>query len=185
LRDATEQLNKETGQRGEFETTPEFQKRSAQARKTFLVKLNDHIKEMKLDRRILGVWFKATLVSFDADAGIYSVKCPVTAEAPYDIPTVECSVPMNPYIEMTDSIKGGYRTPAIRLKFDPDFKWKAARNDAVAAKGAESNVFFKVHFILDITQDNYSSQTRLRVVPKDIMLVNKANKYEFWKEELK
>jgi hypothetical protein len=86
---------------------------------------------------------------------------------------------------MTDSIKGGYRTPAIRLKFNPDFKWKAARNDAVAAKGAESNVCFKIHFILDISQDNYSSQTRLRIVPKDIMLVNKSNKYEFWKETLK
>jgi hypothetical protein len=185
LRDATEQLEKETGQRGEFETTAEFQTRSAQARKTFLVKLNGHIKEMKLDHRVLGVWFKATLISYDADAGIYTLKCQTTVQAPYDIPTVECSVPTNQYVGMSDSVKGGYRTPAIRLSFEPDFKWKAARNDAVAAKGSEQNIFFKVHFSLDITQDVYSSRTRMRIVPKDIILMNKANNNIFWKQEIK
>jgi hypothetical protein len=185
MRDATEQLEKETGQRGEFETTSEFQARSGQARKTFLAKLNGHIKEMKLDKRIFGAWFKAELISYDADGGVYTVKCNTTVPAPYDIPNVECIVPTNPYVGMTDSVKGGYRTPTIRLIFDPDFQWKAARNDAKAAKASESNVYFKVHFMLDISQDGYSSRTRMRIIPKDIMLMNKMNNTIFWKQDIK
>ena len=185
LRDATEQLEKETGLRGEFETTPEFQARSGQARKTFLAKLNAHIKEKKLDKRIFGVWFKAELISYDADGGMYTVKCNTTIPAPYDIPTVECIVPTNAYVGMTDSVKGGYRTPTIRLMFDPDFQWKAARNDAKAAKGSEANVFFKIHFMIDITQDSYSARARMRIVPKDIILMNKMNNTVFWKQDIK
>ncbi len=173
LRDAIDQLEKETGKRGEFETTPEFQARVAQARQTSLNKLNGHIKDTKLDRRVFGVWFKATLVSYDADAGIYSVKCTTTVEAPYEIPTVDCLVPPNQYIEMADSIQGGYRTSSIHFKFNPDFKWKVARNEAMAAKGNESNIFFKVHFVVNMTLENLPTKALLKLFRKD-SLVNKA-----------
>ena len=184
LRDATDQLDKETGNRSEFETTPEFQARAIQARQTSRDKLNGHIKDTKLDRRVFGVWFKATFASYDADAGIYSVNCPITIEAPYDIPTVECVVPPNRYIEMADSIQGGYRRSIIRFKFDPDFKWMVARNEAMSAKGNESNIFFKVHFVINMTLENLPTKALLKIIPKSISLVNKANKHVYWKEEI-
>src|SRR5512136_1066097 len=59
LREATDQLIKETGNRDEFETTAEFHIRAAKSRKTFLEKLDGHIKENKLEKRVFGVWFKA------------------------------------------------------------------------------------------------------------------------------
>jgi hypothetical protein len=104
LRDAVDQFIKETEQRSEFETTPEFQARVARTRQTFLNNLNSHIRDNKMDSRVFGVWFKASLVSYDADGGIYTVKCKESVEAPNLIPTVDCYIPDNPYAEMTDSI---------------------------------------------------------------------------------
>ena len=185
LRNATEQLDKETGARGEFETTPEFHARAARARQTALEKLATHIKDNKLDKRVFGVWFKLALESYDADGGIYSVKCPTIIEAPYDIPTVICSTPSNQYIEMSDSIRGGYRKASIHFKFDPDFKWKVARNEAMTAKADSANVYFKVHFILNMTLENLPTKATLRIVPRSISIVNKATKLVYWKEGVK
>ena len=184
LRDATDQLNKETGNRGEFETTPEFHARAGKARQTFLNRLDGHIKEAKLERRVFGVWFKAALVSYDADAGIYSVKCKTRVDAPYEVPTVNCVVPDNPYVEIADTIQGGYRTSQIFTKFDPDFKWVVARNDAMNAKNNESNMFFKIHFVLNMTLDSSKNRGLLKIIPKDISVMNQTNKFIYWKEEV-
>jgi hypothetical protein len=184
LRNATEQLDKETGTRGEFETTPEFQARAAKARRTAIEKLNAHIKENKLDKRVFGVWFALKLESYNADAGIYSVTCPTIVEAPYDIPTVICSVPHNQYIEMSDSIRGGYRKASIHFKFEPDFKWRIPRNEAMTAKANEANVFFKVHFVISMNLENLPTKAFLKIIPRTISIINRANKYTFWKENI-
>jgi hypothetical protein len=81
---------------------------------------------------------------------------------------------------MTDSIRGGYRTATIRLKFDPDFKWQVSRNEAIAAKGKEESLFFRVHFSVDMSQANFSAQSTLKIIPRDIALVDKAGKHVFW-----
>lgn len=185
LRNATDQLDKETGARGEFETTPEFHARAARARQTALEKLNAHIKENKLDKRIFGVWFKLNLQSYDADGGIYSVKCPTIVEAPYDIPTVVCATPSNQYIEMADSIRGGYRRASIHFKFDPDFKWKVARTEAMQAKSDSLNIYFKVHFVINMALENLPTKATLRIIPRSISIVNKATKLVYWKEGIK
>lgn len=181
LRDGIEQLNKETAARGEFETTSEFQIRTAHARQSFIEKLNTHIKDAKLDRKIFGVWFNATLVSYNADAGVYSVQCPTTVEAPYDIPTVVCSIPPNSYVGLADSILGGYRTSKIYLKFDTVFKWTVARKEAMAAKEAERTIYFKVRFTLDMAQPSFTQQAVIKIIPKEILLMNQVNKLVYWK----
>lgn len=185
LRDAVDQLKNETEKRGEFETTPEFLARASRSRDSLQSKLNAHLKDTKLDRRVFGVCFKATLASYDADAEIYSVKCAATIEAPYNTPSVDCIVPSNPYIEMADSIRGGYRSSIIFMKFSPDFKWKVGRSEAQSAKGNESNLYFKVHFIVDLTQDKTTNHGKLIIIPKDIELINRTNNYVYWNEEVK
>jgi len=185
LRDAVTQLKNETEQRGEFETTLEFQARVARSRDSLQSKLNIHLKDTKLVHRVFGLWFKATLVSYNADAEIYSVKCATTIEAPYSIPTVDCLVPPNPYIDLADSIRGGYRTSSIFMKFNPDFGWKVGRNEAQSAKGNESNVFFKVHFVVNLMQEGSAIHGQLKIIPKDIALINRSNNYVYWKEEIK
>jgi hypothetical protein len=185
LRDAVAQLKTATETRGEFETTPEFQTRVARSRDSLQSKLNTHLKETKLDHRIFGLWLKATLVSYNADAEIYSLKCETTIEAPYNIPTVDCLVPSNLFIDLADSIRGGYRTSRIFMKFNPDFKWKVGRNEAQSAKGNESNIFFKVHFVVSLTQEGSAIHGQLKIIPKDIALMDRNNNYVYWKEEIK
>lgn len=184
LRETTEQLIKETGNRDEFETTPEFHTRAAKARQTFMNKLNAHIRDSKLERRVFGVWIKAKLDKYDADNGIYSLKTETSIEAPYEIPSTGCIVPNNPYVGISDSIKGGYRISRVYLKFDPDFKWTVKRNDAVKAKGDEANVYFKVHFTLNLLLDNSMNRGLLKIEPKDIMIMNQANKFIYLKESI-
>jgi hypothetical protein len=185
LRDATDQLVKDTEKRGEFETSPEFQARVARTRQLFLEKLNGRIKDTKMGSRVFSVWFKATLASYDADAGIYAVTCSETAEAPYDIPTVGCTIPSNAYVEMADSIRGGYRTSSIRLKFHPNFQWMVARNEAMAAKAGEQNIFFRVRFTVNMSQEKITTKARIRIIPTEISLIDQQNKYVFWKEVLR
>jgi hypothetical protein len=74
LNEAVLQMKNETEIKGEFETTPEFQARVARSRDLLQNKLEAHLKDTKLDRRAFGLWFKATLVSYNADAEIYTVK---------------------------------------------------------------------------------------------------------------
>jgi hypothetical protein len=184
LRETTDQLIKETGNRDEFETTPEFHARAAKARQTFMEKLNTHIKDAKLEKRVFGVWFKTTLIKYDADAGVYAVKSPTTVEAPYEIPTVNCIIPPNTYVGLSDSIQGGYRQSRVYLKFDPEFKWTVARNEAVIAKGAESSIYFKVHFVLQLTLDNSINRGLIKIVPTDMLIMNQTNKFIFLKESI-
>jgi hypothetical protein len=185
LRDAVVQLKDETENRGEFETTREFQSRVARSHDSLQNKLNTHLRDTRLDRRVFGLWFKAELVSYNADAEIYSVKCAATIEAPYSIPTVDCIIPSNPYIDLADSIRGGYRTSSIFMKFNPDFEWKVGRNEAQAAKGNQTNMFFKVHFVVRLTQEGSAIHGQLKIIPKDIALMNRSNNYVYWKEELR
>jgi hypothetical protein len=185
LRDAVAQMKNESEQRGEFETTPEFQKRVARSHDSLQSKLNTHLKDTKLDHRVFGLWFKATLVSYNADAEIYSIKCATTIEVPYSIPTVDCLVPPNPFIDLADSIRGGYRTSSVFMKFNPDYEWKVERNQAQSAKANESNIFFKIHFVVNLAQDGSAIHGLLKIIPKDIALINRTNNYVYWKEEIK
>lgn len=184
IKEATEQLINETGNRDEFETTSEFHIRASKSRKTFMDKLNEHIKEIKLEKRVFGVWFKATLVHYDADAGIYSLQSPTRIEAPYEIPTAVCVVPKNKYIGISDSIQGGYRESRIFLKFDPDYKWKVARNDAVKAKGSESNIYFKVNFVLNLLLDNSQNRGLIKIIPKEMLIMNQTDKFIYFKQNI-
>jgi hypothetical protein len=177
LRDEIDKQSQNIGKRGEFETTAEFHDRIATLRKNFLTSLPQHSKTY-------GVWLKATLVSYDADAQEYSVTCPITIEAPYNIPTVACVVPDNKYVEIIDSALNGYRTSKLQLKFSPDFKWKVERDKARTVKGEEANVYFKVHFLVVLSQESFDKEASIRIIPKDILLADQVKKTYFWREAI-
>ena len=185
LRDAIVQLKNETENKSEFETTQEFQTRVARSHDSLQNKLDVHLRETRLVNRVFGLWFKAELTSYNADAEVYSVKCPATIEAPYSIPSVDCLIPSNPYVDLADSIRGGYRTSTIFLKFNPYFDWKVGRDEARLAKGNEPNIYFKVHFMVSLVQEGSAIHGQLRIIPKDIVLMNRNTKFVHWKEELR
>jgi hypothetical protein len=184
LRDAVAQLKTETETKGEFETTREFQTRVARMHDSLQNKLDTHLRDTRLDRRVFGLWFKADIGTYNADAESYQVKCATMIEAPYSIPSVDCVIPLNPYVDLADSIRGGYRTSSIFMKFAPAFEWKIGRNDAQAAKDNQANIYFKVHFIVRLAQEGSTIHGQLKIIPKDIALVNRFNNTAYWKEEL-
>jgi hypothetical protein len=71
------------------------------------------------------------------------------------------------------------------LKFRPHYVWQVERGIASDAKAEEQQLFFRVRSIVDITQPNLKNQALLRVVPKEIQLVNVQNGTVYWREEIK
>lgn len=185
LRDETDAYLKSIEKRGEFETSPEFELRVANTKAGYINKANQHAKERRYDKRIMSALFKATLATYNPDAGVYSVRCDVSIEAPYDIPSLITFVPTNPYLGITDTVRGGYRTSKLYLKFKPDLKWKAARDVAQSAKGDEANIYFKVRFVIDLSQEGIVKQAKLKVVLKEITLMNTKTKMVYWRGEIR
>ncbi len=185
LKNETDVFLKQTATRGEFETSPEFEMRIAKEKAAYVNKVNAHSKEKKFDKREFGVLLKANLKSYDANSQTYLVSCPTTIEAPYDIPTLISQVPFNPYVGITDTVRRAYRTSKVYLKFAPDFKWKVGREVARAAKVMESDAYFKVKLMVDLSQEDIKKQARLKIVPKEITLFDLRQKTNYWREEIK
>jgi hypothetical protein len=133
----------------------------------------------------MGVLLKASLDQYDADNQMYRVACPTVVDAPYNIPTVLTEVPTNAYVALADSIKKGYRTSSVYLKFAPYFRWKVARDIAKAAKDDEESIYFKVRFKVEMGQGEGKKGARFAIVPKQVFLINQKTNATYWEETLK
>lgn len=185
LKEETDNYTNAVGKKTEFETTAEFEKRSVEARQQYLTKISKYVKEKKFDQRVIGVVLKATLDQYDADNQVYSVACPSVIEAPYNIPSVTTEIPANSYVALADSIRKGYRTSSIYLKFNPYFRWQVARDIARATKNDEANIYFKVRFKVDLGQGETRKGARFAVQPKQVMLFNQQTNTTYWEQTLR
>ncbi|MEK6754592.1 MAG: hypothetical protein AABZ02_00410 [Bacteroidota bacterium] len=185
LKEETDNYNNTVGKKTEFETSAEFEKRTVEARQQYLAKITKYIKDNKLDQRVMGVLLKASLDQYDADNQMYRVACPTVIDAPYNIPTVLTEVPNNAHVALADSIKKGYRTSSVYLKFAPYFRWKVARDIAKAAKDDEESIYFKVRFKVEMGQGEGKKGARFAIVPKQVLLINQKTNATYWEETLK
>ncbi len=185
LKDETDSLAKIVGSKLEFETAAEFEKRAVDARQQYLTKVNRYVKDKKLDTRVFGVLFKATLVEYNADTRVYSLTSPTLVEAPYNIPQIVTEVPGNPYVALADSITKGYRTSSIYLNFSPHFRWQAHRDTARAAKADEAHIYFRVRFKIELQQTGTSGAARFAIVPQRLMLFNQRANSVYWEQPLR
>ncbi len=184
LLDETDSLLKAIEKKGEFETKSEFERRVVDRRQQYIAKTHRHARDKKFHERIFGVLMKTILVSYDADAQVYVVRCDTTVEAPYNVPSVRTVMPSNPYVALSDTIRAGYRTSSIFLKFKP-FRWQIARDAARLAKADEAELFFKVRFKIETAQDNFKTDARFGIVPVHIMLLNKRTNTIHWEQKLR
>jgi hypothetical protein len=184
LKEKTDAFLAETATRGEFETTPEYESRVAARRQAYLAEIAKRIKDEKLDTRQFGVLLKARLVSYNADKQTYAVACSVTVEAPYDIPTLVSYIPSNPYVGIQDTVLGGYRTNQLVMRFRPTWTWNVDRATAMESKAEESAVYFRIRFVLDINQPAIKQQALLRIIPKEIELVNRNQQKTLWRSAI-
>lgn len=185
LRDVTEQFFKSIEKRGEFETSEEFLTRVEREKIAYNAKIEVHIKDNKINKRMFGILLKANLSSFDANAGVYDVTCLTSVELPYDIPQLFCTLPPSSLVELKDTTQGGYRMSKLFLKFDPAFKWTVDRKVALEAKANEANMYFKLRFVLDLTQKNITDKALIRIIPVDVRLVDQNLRKQYWLQTLR
>ena len=185
LHEQIDEFIKLTETRGEFETQPEFEVRVARERSAFVGRVNAHIEEKHLDKRLFSTTLKASLVRYHIDSSYYSVTAPVPIEAPYDIPQLVTQVPNNPYVGIADTTQRGFRRSNIYLKFKPEFRWMASREVARAAHDDSTNISFRIKFILGLSQETGGMPAVLRIIPREVSLVNNARKTVYWKEDIK
>jgi hypothetical protein len=185
LRDVTEQFFKSIEKRGEFETSDEFLIRVEQEKVAYNGKVDGYIKDNKINKRMFGILMKANLRSYDANAGVYEVTCTTPVELPYDIPKLFCTVPPSSLVGLKDTTQGGYRMSKLFLKFDPAFRWAVNRKVAVEAKANEGSMFFKLRFVLDLTQKNITDKALIRIIPVDVRLVDQNLRKQYWMQTLR
>lgn len=185
LKDATDEYLASTDKKSEFETTQEFNDRVARTKAAFIEKVNKHLQEKKFDKRVFSVLFKASLVSYDADKHQYLIRSAESVEAPYNIPSLYCTIPKNPFVILTDSVNRGFRTSAIQIRFPRNYRWTVARDDAKAAKNEEAEIYFQVRFVLDFRQDDFNKQARMRIIPTQISMLNLSTHKVYWSQDIK
>lgn len=185
LKDATDEYLASTSKKSEFETTNEFGERVAKLKAAYVNKIDNHIKEKKIDKRVFSVLFKGSLVSYNADSQQYLIAGSETVEAPYDIPSVRCIVPPNPYVILTDSVNRGFRTSALRIRFSPGYRWNISRDDAKMAKADEPNIYFQVRFVLDLRQEDMVKEAKMKMIPTKISMVSRASHRIYWTADIK
>jgi hypothetical protein len=185
LKDATDEYLAATGTKSEFETSKEYSDRAAKIKAAYVAKINGHIQEMKLDRRVFGVIFKASLLSYNADLQQYSIVSTESVEAPYDIPALRSLIPRNSFVVLSDSVNRGFRTSALRVKFPPNYRWNVSRDEAKIAKADESNTYFQVRFVLDLRQEDMAKQAKMRIIPTQISMLNLTTHKVYWSVDIK
>ena len=185
IKDESENYTTAIGKKTEFETTAEFEKRSVVARQQYLAKIAKYSKDKKFDQRVIGVLLKAHLNQYDADNQVYSVSCPSVIEAPYNIPAVTTEIAQNAYVGLADSIRMGYRTSSIYLKFNPYFRWQVGRDIAKATRDDEANIFFRIRFKVDMNQGEARKGSRFAIVPKQVMLFNQRTNTVYWEQTVR
>lgn len=185
LKDATDEYLASIAKKSEFETTNEFGERAARLKSAFVNKVNSHIKEKKLDKRVFGILFKVSLVSYNADLQQFRIASSETVEAPYDIPTLRCIVPLNSYVVLADSVNRGFRSSALRIRFPAAYRWKISRDEAKAAKEDEPNLYFRIRFVLDLSQEDMAKQAKFKMIPTQIAMISLSSKKVYWTEDIK
>lgn len=185
LKDATDEYLAATNKKSEFETSKEYGDRVARIKAAYVAKISSRILEKKFDRRVFGVLFKTSLISYNADLQQYLISSAESVEAPYDIPSLHSIVPRNSFVVLSDSVNRGFRTSALRIRFPSNYRWSVSRDEAKIVKGDESNVYFQVRFVLDLHQEEMVKQAKMKIIPTQISMVNLSSHKIYWSADIK
>ena len=185
LKDQVDEYMTATKDKSEFETSKEYADRIARTKAALVAKINTHIQEKKYDKRVFGVLFKATLVSYDADKQQYLITSSASVEAPYDIPTLKCVVPKNQFVVLTDSVNRGFRTSALRVRIPNNYRWSVPIDEARAANSEEANIYYQVRFVLDLHQEDMTKQATIRIIPTQVSMLNVESHRIYWVVDLR
>jgi hypothetical protein len=175
----------QVSEKNEFESSAEYNDRIRKSKDEYISKIRKFYSDNKLNSKVYSVWLKAELNKYDADNQTYGIKSPtqlLTQPKKKDIAVI---VQGNKYVAMTEKNTGGYRRAYIHLNTNPEFTWFVNKQTAQTAKSNEHNIFFKFSFSFDITFDESANQISLQIVPSKIALMNQAENFTYWSEDIR
>ncbi len=184
LKSESEKFVSQSESRSEFETKSEFDQRLDSFRRQYYANIAKYVKDQKLDQRTFVIRFRAQLEKYTVETETYSIRAKETLEAPYNIPTVQCSVSPNPFVALADSIRQGYRISSLHLNFKPALSVRMTKEVAASAKSDEDGVYFQINLQLNLDSSKDPAQSRLLLVPKRIMLINTKATRTYWERAL-
>lgn len=180
LKEQTDAFAEATKERGEFESTADFNVRVQRERQALHKKIYDFNRTNRYNRRLFVVYAKARLMSYDADRNIYYAALDTPITAPYNIPNLSTVLTPNPVLTMRDDIINGYRTSSIAFA-GGSVAWETQPSIAQSAKAAENQLYFKFGFVIDLRQGaNVGTETKLTILTTSLELVNTSAWVSYW-----
>ncbi len=185
LKKLSEQYQTEAAAKNEFESTAEYNARIQRSKDEYVNKIRKFYSDNKLNSRVYSVWFKADLVKYDADNQTYGLRSSTQILVQPKKNEVALSVPENKYITLTEKNSKGYRRAYIHLNTNPEFTWFVNKQTAQEAKNRETDIYFKLSFVFDISFNESAQQINLQVVPTKLALMNQSENFTFWSEDIR
>ncbi|MFZ4619053.1 MAG: hypothetical protein ACOYNS_00730 [Bacteroidota bacterium] len=185
LKKLSEQYQAEASAKNEFESSAEYNARIQRSKDEYVNKIRKFYSDNKLNSRVYNVWFKADLVKYDADNQTYGLRSSTQILVQPKKNEVALSMPENKYIALTEKNSKGYRRAYIHLNTNPEFTWFVNKQTAQDAKNRESDIFFKLSFVFDISFNESAQQINLQVVPTKLALMNQSENFTFWSEDIR
>lgn len=169
--------------KSEFESTAAFQERLQKIHNQITEKLQKFSSDSKLDTRVFTVLLKAEFDHYDADQERYSIRSTSKVQATPSKDFIKLVCAPNQYVDVTEVNESGYRRSYFSMKNKPDFVWYVNNQIAKTAKQKEQNIYFKLLFKLNIDSSNPNTMV-LRIIPTKMSLVDTADNFTYWTEEI-
>ncbi|MFA6540714.1 MAG: hypothetical protein WCT99_03855 [Bacteroidota bacterium] len=185
LKKVSDSYGIQAGVKSEFESTAEFNSRIRREKEEFAAKVNQFSENNKLSGRNFSVWMKADLVKYDADNQVYSIKSPTQILVQPKKNDIAVTCPENKYVTVAEKNHKGYRSAYIQLKTEPEFSWYVNTVTAQAAKQKEYNMYFKLSFTLSVSVNDSDNQIVLQLHPNKLALMDQAENFIYWSEDIR
>jgi hypothetical protein len=185
LKILTDEYQGQISEKNEFESTTEYNDRIRKSKDEYIAKIRKFYSDNALNTKVYSVWLKAELNKYDADNQTYGIKSPTQILIQPKKKEIVVAIPDNKYITITEKNTAGYRRAYIHLNTKPEFTWFVNKQTAQEAKSKEQAIFFKFSFTFDISFDEPAQQVTLQVVPAKIALMNQAENFTYWSEDIR
>ncbi|MDP1677138.1 MAG: hypothetical protein Q8L88_09740 [Bacteroidota bacterium] len=184
LKKLSEEYGSTTSEKGEFESTQEFNERKRKNKDDYISAIAKFYNDHKLNNRVYSVWMKADLLKYDADNQTYSIQSPTQVLVQPTKKEIAVVCVSNKYALVTEKNSGGYRRAYIHLATEPNFTWYVNKQTAMEAKNKEGAIFFKLSFAFDISYNEAANQIQLQIKPTKISLMDQNEKFTYWSDDI-
>lgn len=184
LKKLSDDYHTAVAERNEFESTTDYADRVRKGKDDFVANIRKFYSDHKLGNKVFSVWLKTDLNKYDADNQTYGLSSPTQLLVQPKKKDIAVLMTENKYVTITEKNSSGYRRAFIHLNTKPEFTWFVNKKTAQEAKSKEADIFFKVGFSFDVSYSEATDQVILQVVPAHIALMNKAENFTYWSEDV-